>query len=140
MGTMINSIRNYFIDCPLMENRKINVDYLGLEANQFTIDITPTETVLTRYADGGALKQYIFTIGSREYYNADVINNIENSGFYEVFSAWIEEQNNISNLPVLPLDKQAMEIETTTSGYLFGVDEDTARYQIQLRLTYYEDK
>lgn len=140
MDTMIKSVRNYFIDCPLMIDRKINVDYLGLEANQYTIDSVPVDTVIQQYADGGALKQFVFAIGSREYYNSDVINNIENSGFYELFSNWIAEQNDLGNLPVLPYNRVATNIETTTSGYLFSVDEDTGRYQIQLRLTYYEDK
>ena len=140
MSTMIQSIRDYFLACPLMDDKKINVDYLGLEAEQYTIDQVITDEVLQRYTDGGALKQYVFAIGSREYYNADVINNIENSNFYEIFSEWIDYQNKIGNLPNLPNNKDAKAIETTTSGYLYGIDEDTARYQIQLRLTYYEER
>lgn len=138
--TMIKSIRDYFLDCPLMLDKKINVDYLGLEANQYTIDNIMADTVIKQYADGGAMKQYVFAIGSREYYNADAINNIENSGFYELFSEWIRAQNKLGNLPTLPGNREARKIEATTSGYLFSIDEDTAKYQIQLQITYYQDR
>ena len=138
--TILEKVRNYFMDCPLMDGYKINVDYLGVEAVEYTIDTTPTSTVIKPYADGGALKQFSFVIGSRNYYGADVMNNIENSGFYEALVDWFDEQNKIGNLPVLSGGKVVNMIEALTPGYLFGVTEDTARYQIQCRIVYYEDK
>lgn len=138
---IIKQIRRYFLDCPLIDRySKINVDYLGVEAVDYTIDSIPVEPILKQYVDGGALKQYLFVFGSREYYGDDTLQNMENSGFYQVFSEWIEEQNNIGNLPLLSEGKEATSIEVISSGYLFDASESSARYQIQLRLTYYEDK
>lgn len=137
---IINKIRNYFIGCPLIDElARINVDYLGVDEAQYTIDAVPTSTTIKQYVDGGKLKQYVFVFASREYYGADTLQNLENSGFYEKFSDWIEEQNEIGNLPLLEDGKKATGIEVLTSGYLFDSTEDKARYQIQLRLTYYED-
>lgn len=138
---IIKEIRKYFLKCPLIdEHAKINVDFLGVDSVEYTIDPVPADSLIKKYVDGGKLKQYLFVFGSREYYGDDTLQNMDNSGFYQVFSEWIEEQNEIGNLPKLNGDKQALKIETLTSGYLFDASEKNARYQIQLRLTYYEDK
>lgn len=137
---IIEKIRKYFLDCPLIDNQsRINVDYLGVDAIEYTIDSVPTDTIIKQYVDGGALKQYVFVFGSREYYGPDTLQNMENSGFYEKFSKWIEEQSNIGELPILSGSKQATKMEVLTSGYLFDTSEDNARYQVQCRLVYYED-
>lgn len=138
---IINKVREYFLECPLIGwDKQVHVDYLGVEEVEYTIDSVPVEPVLKMYADGGALKQFVFVFGSREYYGSDVLQNMENSGFYERFSNWLEEQSNSGALPKLSGNKVARKIEATTQGYLFDSSEAMARYQIQCRLTYYEDK
>lgn len=138
---IINRVREYFLDCPLIDwDKQIHVDYLGVEEVEYTIDSVPVEPILKKYADGGALKQFVFVFGSREYYGSDVLQNMDNSGFYERFSSWLEEQSNSGVLPELSGSKVARKIEATTQGYLFDSSEAMARYQIQCRLTYYEDK
>lgn len=138
---IINKVREYFISCPLIDlDKRIRVDYLGVEEVEYTIDSVPVEPIVKQYADGGALKQFVFVFGSREYYGSDEVQNMENSGFYEQFSNWLEEQSNLGVLPKLSGNKVARRIEATTQGYLFDSSESMARYQIQCRLTYYEDK
>jgi hypothetical protein len=137
---IIDKIREYFLKCPLLDElARFNVDYLGVEPVEYTIDSQPTTPVIKRYTDGGALKQYVFVFGSREYYGSDVLQNLENSGFFERFAEWVEEQSEKGNLPELEGNKQAISMEVLTSGYLFSANEDNARYQIQCRLIYYED-
>lgn len=137
---IIQSLYDYFIDCPLTKNNIINVDYLGIKPLEYTIDSIPVEPIVTQYADGGALKQYVFVFASRELYGEDILNNIANSGFYQHFSEWVEEQSDNGNLPVLTGGKVAQSLEATTQGYAMETNIDSARYQIQMRLTYYEDK
>lgn len=96
------------------------------------------DPLIKEYVDGGKVKQYVFAFGSREYYGADVLQNLENSGFYDEFASWIEEQSNKGNLPTLTGNRSPMRMEVLTNGYLFAADEKHARYQIQLRLVYYE--
>lgn len=137
---IIESIRNYFLSCPLIdEESKINVDYLGIEAVEYTIDSVPAEKVIKTYVGGDTLNQYVFVFGSREYYGSDTLQNIENSGFYENFSKWIKEQSKLGNLPILTGNKNSIKMEVLTSGYLFDITESLARYQIQIRLVYYEN-
>lgn len=126
--------------CPLLEgNRRINVDYLPNNPVEYSIDAIPSNTVVKKYTGGGAIKQFIFVFASKEYYGSDVLTNIENSGFYEDLSNWIETKSKRGELPQLSKGRESISIEVLDSGYLFQVDEDMARYQMQLRLTYYED-
>ena len=137
---IIDKIREYFLQCPLLDElARLNVDYLGVEPVEYTIDSQPTAPIIKQYTDGGTTKQYTFVFGSREYYGADVLQNIENSGFFEKFAEWVEEQSKKGNLPELEGNKQAISMEVLTSGYLFSASEDNARYQIQMRLIYYEE-
>ncbi len=137
---IIEKIRKYMLGCPLLDEfGKINVDYLGVNPTEYTIDSQPTTETLKEYVDGGKLKQYVFVFGSREYYGPDEIQNIENSGFYEKLSDWFHEQSEKGELPLLDDNKRAIKIEALTTGYLFDATEDNARYQIQARLIYYED-
>ena len=137
---IIESIRNYFLSSPLIDDdKRINVDYLGVDALDYTIDSVPAEKVITKYVGGDTLNQYVFSFGSREYYGADTLQNIENSGFYERFATWIETENAAGNFPILTGNKKSVGMEILTSGYLFDASESTAKYQIQLRLIYYEN-
>lgn len=136
---IIEAIRTYFLGCPLIEDdKKINVDYLGIEAVEYTIDPTPTPPIVKEYVDGSSIRQYTFVFASREYYGANTLVNIENSGFYEKLSSWVEEQNAKEKLPILGDEKESMEMSISTPGYLFDATEDRARYQIQMTLKYYQ--
>lgn len=137
---IINSIRDFMRQCPLLaNNRRINVDYLPNNPVEYSIDAIPSNTIIKRYTSGGAMKQFIFVFASKEYYGSDVLTNIENSGFYEDLSNWIETKSKRQELPQLSKGREPISIEVLDSGYLFQADEDMARYQMQLRLTYYED-
>jgi len=137
---IINSIRDFMRQCPLLaNNRRINVDYLPNSPVEYSIDAMPSNTVVKRYTGGGAMKQFIFVFASKEYYGSDVLTNIENSGFYEDLSNWIETKSKRQELPQLSKGRESISMEVLDSGYLFQADEDMARYQMQLRLTYYED-
>ncbi|MFT8889867.1 MAG: hypothetical protein ABF904_13795 [Ethanoligenens sp.] len=137
--SIINSLYEYFKSCPLLGDNKINVDYLPETAVEYTIDVITGDPIITRYARGAALRQYLFAFGSREFYGPDVMQNLANSGFYEDLAAWLDAQTAAKNFPVLPDGQTPRKIEAQSTGYLFGADPDTARYQIQCRLIYYQE-
>lgn len=138
-STIIQSLYDYFAACPLLGDGKINVDYLPETAVEYTIDAITGDPIIKRYARGAAVKQYLFAFGSRQYYGSNAVQNIANSGFYEDFAAWLAAQNKARKFPVLPAGCIPRRIEAQTSGYLFGADTQTARYQIQCRLIYYQE-
>ncbi len=137
---MIEEIREYFSQCPLFKDGKINVNYLG-EDFGYTIDAVPSPGVIRRYVDGGTLRQYVFIIASREPYEKNVLLNMQTARFYEELEAWVGEQNALNHLPELKDPGCAARgIECVASGYAFDMSRaGWARYQIQLRLKYYKE-
>lgn len=137
---IIDNIREFIKECPLLENDKINVNYLGGDTVSYTIEQVPTNPLIKRYSDGGKQKQVLFIFASRENYDEDVLENMDVAKFYEEFAEWIEEQNESGNLPILDGGMISQTMETLTSGYLINSEDRTARFQIQLRLVYYKPR
>ena len=96
--TIIQSLRDYFLTCPLMGDSAINVDYLpeGPEV-EYSIDTTPATEIVKQYIDGSSVRQYLFVIRSVNDYGPDVLQNLANSGFYENLAAWLEAQTRTGN-------------------------------------------
>lgn len=135
---IIKALMEYISTCPYLYefNKGINVDYLDDDSTTYSIEEVPCTPILKKYLDGSSKRQYDFIFASRESYGADVFQNIDNSGFYEDFSNWIEQESTLGNLPKLEADKEAIEIKVSTTGYAFQTDDNSARYQIQLKLIY----
>lgn len=139
---IIKSLRDYIRTCPHLDTFnnaiKVNVNYLEPNTDTYSIEEVPIEPILKRYINGDSIRQYAFIFTSREPYGIDVLQNIDNSGFYEKFADWIETQNNNEIFPLLDNGLEPLEIKVTSTGYAFAVTEDTAQFQIQLRLKYFK--
>lgn len=139
--SIIENIREFISGCPLLKNGVLlNVDRLGDTEIEYTIDGEITNPILRQYVDGSSLRQFNFIFASREKYGSDTLQNIANSGFYEDFADWIENQSNSGNLPILDKYRIPQYIEVQSGGYVFDTDDSTARYQIQLNFVYYQDR
>ena len=134
---MIDKLRNYFFELGIIDgNSNINVDFLSNEPIQYVIEPIPVEPIIKAYKDGGSLRQFVFQFGSREYYGADVVQNMANTEFYEDFSALIEDNNKKG---VLPEIDGIQSIECLSNGTINEDNTDNAKYVIQMRITYYKD-
>ena len=137
---IIKALREYILTCPVLETFNtavlVNVNHLSENTDTYSIEEVPCEPIIKKYADGSSKRQYQFTFCSKEPYGAEILQNIENSGFYEEFAEWIEEKNDNSILPMLTGNLEATSIKVTSSGYCVQVSEDTATYQINLKLEY----
>lgn len=137
--TITESVKDYLAECPLLGDfKRLCVDFLPEDTETYSIEEIPAETILRAYIDGSSERQFVFVFAARLFYSEETRNNIENSGFYEKFAEWLEEQTEADDLPVLADGKTATKIEAMSSGYLFDVSGDlsSARYQIQCRLIY----
>lgn len=134
--TIIEGIQKFIKKCPALKNGRINIDFLGEEPIRYVVSAVPCKPMIKKYVGGGAIKQYLFVLASRERFGSDVCENLSNSGFYEAVSEWIEEQNSKRNMPNMPEGKRPLRMEVLSSGYLFDDAGDTAQYQMQLRLVY----
>ena len=139
---IIKALRDYIRTCPHLDTFnnaiRVNVNYLEPEADTYSIEEVPIEPIVKKYVNGDSIRQYAFIFTSREPYGIDVLQNIDNSGFYEKFADWIENQNDKEILPLLDNGLEPLEIKVTSTGYAFAVTEDTAQFQIQLRLKYFK--
>ena len=139
---IIESIRNYMrnLECLDTFNNaiRVNINYLEENTDTYSIEEVPVKPVVKKYINGDSIRQYAFIFTSREPYGADVLTNIDNSGFYEKLADEIENNNNNEIFPLLDDGLEPLKIEVTSTGYAFAVTEDTAQYQINLRLKYFK--
>ena len=132
------ALKAYFLDCPLLGDHPLGVDWLPERGVAFSIDTTPASQVVQRYASGSSLRQYLFVLRSVQDYGADTLQNLENSALYEQLAAWMDAQTRARHFPDLGPNRAVQLIEAQSTGYLFTATTDTGRYQIQCRLVYFE--
>lgn len=141
MKSIIEAIVDYVAGCPLLEDGRLNLDYLGADPIEYVVESIPCDPVYTQYTDGGCLWQYLFVFASREAYGTNTVQNLANSQFYEQFAEWLRQNNDADILPRLPAGCTAQTIEPTTGGYVLLEDTNhNARYQIQCRLLYTKEE
>lgn len=141
---IIESIRNYMrnLECLDTFNNaiRVNINYLEENPDTYSIEEVPINPIIKKYINGDSIRQYAFIFTSREPYGVDVLTNIDNSGFYEKLADEIERNNENEIFPLLDDGLEPLKIEVTSTGYAFAVTEDTAQYQINLRLKYFKRK
>lgn len=139
---IIESIRNYMrnLECLDTFNNaiRVNVNYLEENTDTYSIEEVPVEPIVKKYINGDSIRQYAFIFTSREPYGVDILTNIDNSGFYEKLADEIERNNENKIFPLLDDGLEPLKIEVTSTGYAFAVTEDTAQFQIQLKLKYFK--
>ena len=120
---------------------RLDVDFLDEEADTYSVDTIPCEEVIKRYKDGGKVKQFQFAVSSRRFYEQNIKQNLSNLQFFEDLTAWVEKKTRARDLPAMDNGRQPLKIVVTSTAYPFIVSEDgKARYQIQMRLEYYQKR
>lgn len=136
---MMEAIRNWLLTCPLIEHfGGFSVNFLAAEPLAFSIEETPHIPVVKRYLDGSTLREKEWVLAAAQDYSPDALQQIANSGFWEQFTGWVEQQNKKKNFPQMPPGQTARAVEVTSTHYLYQVDANTGRYQVQMKLTYYQ--
>lgn len=117
---------------------EINADWLGIEANNYSIDKIPTDSTVENWIIPFSKKKDIYSLRSRECYSSDVINNLQNIGFFEK----LEKKINSNNSKGIRPDIEGIEkIECLTAGAFNSADPSgkTAEFSIQIQITYREE-
>ncbi len=104
-------IKEFIETCPLLNNGKINVDYLKDDIDSYSIDQTPIAPIVKRYTDGACMKQIAFDFTVQAPLSSQSIVNLANSMFCEEFMKWIEIQDRNRNYPQI---KGAQSIKCTS--------------------------
>lgn len=133
-------IRDWFRTCPvILDTNRFCVDYLSESPTEYAIYASPSlikyhENVLGEEVPD-EIQTLNFIFASKESYGADVQQNLANMGFYDDIVAWIMEQNSLRNFPAINAGR-VKSIVPTLTAYPAQIGSDSAKYMIQLRMTY----
>lgn len=109
-------IKEFIETCPLLNNGKINVDYLKDKPQSYSIDRIPVNPIVKPFMDGGAIKQIAFDFTVTAPISSQVIVNLANSKFCEDFMEWVETQNRNK---IFPKIKGVQRIQCTSPRIYF---------------------
>lgn len=135
---MVDSIMNWLKQ---YKNTEIEIDYMGEDALRYSLKLPINTPVINKDINGNKYMQRLFSFSAKRLFGDNDVNE-ENLNLFEDFREWVEEQNEIENLPILADNQEALEVEVLTDGYLLQADNDlqNATYIIQCRLLYNEYK
>ena len=135
----IDSLRAWFRSCPaLSSTNRFRVNYLPENPTEYAIYASPStiayhENVLGEEVPNDT-QTLNFIFASKESYGADVQQNLASMGFYDDVVAWIIEQNANRNFPIID-NGRVKSILPTLTAYPAEIGSDSAKYQIQLKMT-----
>lgn len=138
---VLEAVRTFIKEeCPCLEDfyHGLGVDYLEEEDTAYMIEAVPGSPVVKRYINGDTDRQCLFAFSSRESYGSNVRQNLENIGFFDTFTDWMERCSREGNLPALGEGRQAKKLEVTSTGYAYRTGVDKAQYRIQCRFLYFQ--
>ena len=136
---MMNSIKTFMENCPLLTGIDVNINYLGEDSVSSAVESLSAEPVIKTYTDGGTMRQYLFAIALRQDYGQDAVTNNNAITLLEQIAGWVEHQNSIGILPTLANNQSPISLEVFKTGWLEDKTADTAKYQLQCRLVYYQE-
>lgn len=115
------------------KNYQINANMLSNDINNYSLDKIPTSSQIEKWINGIEIHRDVFSFKSRNAYSQDVINNLSNIGFFEIFESIINSNNKQGILPDIQGIKS---IECLISGTMLANDTSTAEFDIQIQITY----
>lgn len=138
MDTRIASLRTYLIgilNSLTTKEYDFNVNMLSNDPNNYSLDRLPLENEVTKWIIGTKIKRDAYTFRARFNISQDLANNLNNIGFFEQFEEAIETNNEKG---ILPNIEDIKSIECLNGGTLNWCDTNTAEYDIQIQITYYD--
>lgn len=139
-SNLTDALRVWFRECPILTaGAKFGVNYLAERPTEYAIYATPStiryrENVLGEEVPADEQTQN-FIFASKEAYGADTSTNISAMSFYEAVTVWIQTQNAARNFPRFA-GGTVKSIIPTLTAYPAEIGADSAKYQIQLKVTY----
>lgn len=135
--SILSAIREYVASCPFIREFSGGryVDYTDARPGSYGIMVAG-ESELSRDFAGNTVNQYNFALYARGFTLEDA-DRVENTGFLENFSRWLQDNDRRGRYPALG-DRDAAESISCANGALFEYDEsqETGLYQIQCQMIY----
>ena len=138
--TRISKLRTYLfsiIDTLTTDKSyQINANMLDNDINNYSLDKIPTSSTIEKWVNGVEIHRDVYSFRSRMAYWQD-INNLLNIEFFEKFESIIKSNNKKGILPEI---NGIQNIECLNCGTMNSADTSTAEFDIQLQITYREEK
>ena len=139
--TRISKLRTYLfsiIDTLTTDKSyQINANMLDNDINNYSLDKIPTSSTVEKWVNGVEIHRDVYSFRSRMAYSQYTINNLLNIGFFEKFESIIKSNNKKGILPEI---NGIQNIECLNCGTMNSSDTNTAEFDIQLQITYREEK
>ena len=139
--TRISKLRTYLfsiIDTLTTDKSyQINANMLDNDINNYSLDKIPTASTVSKWVNGVEIHRDVYSFRSSMAYSQDTINNLLNIGFFEKFESIIKSNNKKGILPEI---NGIQNIECLNCGTMNSADTNTAEFDIQLQITYREEK
>ena len=139
--TRISKLRTYLfsiIDTLTTDKSyQINANMLDNDINNYSLDKIPTSSTVKKWVNGVEIHRDVYSFRSRMAYSQDTINNLLNIGFFEKFESIIKSNNKKGILPEI---NGIQNIECLNCGTMNSADTNTAEFDIQIQITYREEK
>ena len=139
--TRISKLRTYLfsiIDTLTTDKSyQINANMLDNDINNYSLDKIPTASTVSKWVNGVEIHRDVYSFRSRMAYSQDTINNLLNIGFFEKFESIIKSNNKKGILPEIT---GIQNIECLNCGTMNSADTNTAEFDIQLQITFREEK
>ena len=139
--TRISKLRTYLfsiIDTLTTDKSyQINANMLDNDINNYSLDKIPTSSTIEKWVNGVEIHRDVYSFRSRMAYSQDTINNLLNIGFFEKFESIIKSNNKKGILPEI---NGIQNIECLNCGTMNSADTSTAEFDIQIQITYREEK
>ena len=116
---------------------QINANMLDNDINNYSLDKIPTASTISKWINGVEIHRDVYSFRSRMAYSQDTINNLLNIEFFEKFESIIKSNNKKGILPEI---NGIQNIECLNCGTMNSADTNTAEFDIQLQITYREEK
>ena len=110
---------------------------LDNDINNYSLDKIPTSSTVEKWVNGVEIHRDVYSFRSRMAYSQNAINNLLNIGFFEKFESIIKSNNKKGILPEI---NGIQNIECLNCGTMNSSDTNTAEFDIQLQITYREEK
>lgn len=136
----IEHLRKWLRSCPsLSRDNHFRVDYLAEDATEYALFSVPStirykENVLGEHIPTD-IQTMDFIFASKQDFGANEMQGIANYGFFQDVTDWIIRQNSLRNLPEVN-EGRVLSIVPTLTAYVSAPGANSAKYQIQIKLTY----
>ena len=136
----LESMREWLRTCPLLSNElRFRADFIAENPTEYSILETPSTIRYTENVLGemvlADIQNLNYTFMCRDRYGSDVVQNIENAGFYQDIVRWIQDQTIARNFPKISAG-EVIAVNPTLTPFYSEINPTSAIYQIQIQVQY----